>query len=67
VFVQARPGESFEELYRRFTRGMEAGGVLREYRKKQRFVPAHEARRDKIRAAKRRAAKLAAKLAAREG
>lgn len=55
MYVQAREGEPFEELYRRFKRGMETSGVLREYRKKQRFKPAHEQRRDKIRAAQRKA------------
>ena len=29
MFVTARPGEPFEELYRRFKRGMEASGILR--------------------------------------
>jgi ribosomal protein S21 len=32
MFVQAREGESFEELDRRFKRGIEASGILREYR-----------------------------------
>ena len=54
MFVNAREGESFEELYRRFKRGIEASGILREYRRKQRFKPAHEERRDKIRAARRK-------------
>jgi ribosomal protein S21 len=54
MFVKAREGESFEELYRRFKRGIEASGLLREYRSKQRFKPAHEERRDKIRAAQRK-------------
>ena len=40
MFVNAREGESFEELYRRFKRGLEASGILREYRRKQRFKPA---------------------------
>ena len=52
--VDTHPGESFEELYRRFKRAMEAGGILRDFRRKQRFTPAHEKRRDKIRAAQRR-------------
>jgi small subunit ribosomal protein S21 len=55
MFVNVREGESFEELYRRFKRGLEASGLLREYRKKQYFKPAHEERRDKIRAAQRKA------------
>ena len=52
--VSAREGESFEELYHRFKRAMEAGGILRDYRRMLRFKPAHEVRRDKIRAAQRR-------------
>ena len=54
MYVTAREGESFEELYRRFKRGIEASGLLREYRQKQRFKPAHEERRDKVRAAQRK-------------
>ena len=61
MFVNAREGESFEELYRRFKRGMEASGILREYRRKQRFKPAHEERRDKIRAAGRKLRRAMAK------
>jgi small subunit ribosomal protein S21 len=57
VFVTLRPGEPFEELFRRFKRGMEASGILREYRARQRFKPNHERRREKIRAAARRARK----------
>ena len=51
MFVKAREGAPFEELYRRFKRGIEAHGIIREYRSKQRFKPAHEVRRDKIRSA----------------
>jgi len=61
MFVTARPGEPFEELYRRFKRGMEASGLLREYRRKQRFTPNHELRREKIRKAARTAKKKAAR------
>ncbi len=57
MFVKAREGEPFEELYRRFKRGMENSGILREYRKKQRFTPAHEVRRQKIKAANRKRAR----------
>ena len=42
MFVNACPGELFEELYRRFKPGMEGSGILQEYRRKQRFWPAHE-------------------------
>ncbi len=52
--VDARPGETFEELYRRFKRAIEASGVLRDYRRTLRFKPAHEERRDKLRAALRK-------------
>ncbi len=57
MYVAAREGESFEELYRRYKRGMEVSGILREYRRKQRFTPAHEERRQKIRAAQRKRAR----------
>ncbi len=53
MYVIARDGEPFEELYRRFKRGMEASGIIREYRRKQRFTPNHELRREKIRKAAR--------------
>ena len=61
MYVNAREGEPFEELYRRFKRGVEASGILHDYRSKQRFKPAHEARRDKIRAAARKRARAKAK------
>lgn len=54
MHVTSREGEPFEELFRRFKRGVEAAGILRDYRRKQRFKPAHEERRDKIRAAQRK-------------
>ena len=54
MHVTAREDETFEQMYRRFKRGVETAGILREYRRKQRFVPAHEERRDKIRAARRK-------------
>ena len=54
MYVTDREGESFEELYRRFKRGIDMSGLLREYRRKQRFTPAHEERRDKSRAAARK-------------
>ena len=54
MYVTARPNESFEELYRRFKRGMENSGILREHRRKQQFMPAHELRRQKVAKANRR-------------
>ncbi len=53
MYVTLREGEPFEELYRRFKRGMEGSGILREYRRKQRFTPNHELRRQKIQKAAR--------------
>ncbi len=61
MYVTAREGEPFEELFRRFKRGIEAAGILRDYRRKQRFKPAHEERRDKIRAAQRKRRRQRAK------
>ena len=52
--VTARPGESFDGLLGRFRRAVQGGGVLAEYRRKQRFTPAHELRREKLRRARRR-------------
>jgi ribosomal protein S21 len=66
MYVIAREGEPFEELYRRFKRGLEASGVLREYRRKQRFQPAHDERRDKIRAAARKKRRASAKFGGRD-
>jgi ribosomal protein S21 len=66
MYVIAREGEPFEELCRRFKRGMEASGVLREYRRKQRFRPAHEERRDKIRAAARKKRRALTKSGGRD-
>ncbi len=57
MYVNAREGETFEELWRRFKRGMETSGILREYRRKQRFEPNHELRRQKIRKANRKRAR----------
>ena len=54
MFVVLRDGEGFEELYRRFKRGVEAAGILREYRRRRHFQPAHELRRLKVQAARRR-------------
>jgi ribosomal protein S21 len=66
MYVTAREGEPFEELYRRFKRGLEASGILREYRRKQRFKPAHAERRDKIRAAARKKRRASAKFGGRD-
>ena len=52
--VRARDGETFDQLLRRFKLGVERSGLLREYKRKQRFKPKSEVRRDKARAAARR-------------
>ena len=57
MFVIAEPGEPFEALFRRFKRGVEAAGILGDYRRAQRFIPAHEERREKLRRARRRLAR----------
>ena len=59
MFVVRREWETFEELYRRFKRGLEASGVLREYRRRRHFVPNHELRRAKVQAARRRRLRVA--------
>ncbi len=61
MYVTLREGEPFEELYRRFKRGMETSGILREYRRKQRFTPNHELRRQKIAKAARNRRKARAR------
>lgn len=54
MYVVARPGEPFESLLLRFRRGMETAGVLREARRRRRFIPNHERRRAKVQKALRR-------------
>jgi ribosomal protein S21 len=54
VFVVAHPGEGFEELLLRFRRGMERAGILRGARRRRRFVPRPERRRERIRRVLRR-------------
>jgi ribosomal protein S21 len=49
-----------------FKRGIEASGLRRECRRKQRFIPAHEERRDKIRAAAREKKRALAKSDGRD-
>jgi ribosomal protein S21 len=49
-----RAVETFEELLLRFRRGMERHGILRDYRRRLRFVPNHERRRLEVQKALRR-------------
>ncbi len=57
--VILRDGESFEEMFRRFKRGVETAGILREYKRKQAFKSAGELRREKAKAAARRRSRRA--------
>jgi small subunit ribosomal protein S21 len=52
--VTPRDGESFESLLRRFKTGVEKEGVLREFRRRQRFVSKSQEERAKAKKAARR-------------
>ena len=54
MYVTALPGEPFEALLRRFSRGVQESGVLREARARRFFVPEHEERRERLRHARRK-------------
>jgi hypothetical protein len=49
----ANDAESFEELFRRFKQGIEAAGILHDYRRKQRLASEHERRSENLRAGPR--------------
>ncbi|HTD76646.1 MAG: 30S ribosomal protein S21 [Chloroflexi bacterium] len=57
MHVEAREGEPFDQLLRRFKTGIDKAGILREYKRKQRFKSAGELRREKAKAAARRRTK----------
>ena len=57
MHVEAREGEPFDQLLRRFKTGIDKAGILREYKRKQRFKSAGEMRREKAKAAARRRTK----------
>jgi small subunit ribosomal protein S21 len=59
VQIQAREGEGFESVLKRFTRGVQASGILREYRVSQRF----RSKADRAREKRRRAARSRRKRA----
>ena len=63
--IDARDGDSFEQMLRRFTRSVNNSGVLREFRASQRFTSKSEAERVKRRRSARARAKVAAKAAER--
>ncbi len=54
MYVVGHEGETFDQLLRRFKNGVDKSGILREYKRKQRFKSAGELRREKEQAAARR-------------
>lgn len=52
--VELRDGEGFDQLFRRFTKGIERSGVIREHRRGLRFISVQEENRAKRRKAERR-------------
>src|ERR671912_387333 len=52
--VELREGEGFDQLFRRFTKGIERSGVIREHRRGLRFISVQEENRAKRRKAERR-------------
>lgn len=52
--VEIRDSESFEQLLRRFTKGIERSGIIREHRRGLRFISVQEENRAKRRKAERR-------------
>ena len=54
MHVVPREDETFDQLLRRFKNGVDKAGILREYKRKQRFKSAGELRREKAKAAARR-------------
>ena len=52
--VELREGEGFDQLLRRFNKGIERSGVIREHRRGLRFISVQEENRAKRRKAERR-------------
>lgn len=52
--VIATPGESIDSLIRRFKKGVDAAGIMRELRQRKGFRSKSERRREKSRAARTR-------------
>lgn len=57
MHVESREGETFDQLLKRFKTSIEKAGLLREYKRKQRFKSEGELRREKAKAAARRRTK----------
>lgn len=49
-----KDSESFDQLLKRFTKGIERSGIIREHRRGLRFISAQEENRAKRRKAERR-------------
>lgn len=52
--VELKESETFEQLLKRFTKGIERSGIIREHRRGLRFISAQEENRAKRRKAERR-------------
>ena len=52
--VELREGEGFDQLFRRFSKGIERSGIIREHRRGLRFISVQEENRAKRRKAERR-------------
>ena len=52
--AELRDSESFEQLLRRFNKGIERSGIIREHRRGLRFISVQEENRAKRRKAERR-------------
>lgn len=58
--VELKDSESFEQLLKRFTKGIERSGIIREHRRGLRFISVQEENRAKRRKAERRRRRNAA-------
>lgn len=54
MHIEAREGESFDQMLRRFKTSMDKSGILREYKRKRYFKSNGELEREKAKAAARR-------------
>jgi len=52
--VKARPNESFEKLYRRFTRKVQQAGLLKDLKKKRHYLKPSEKKKIKQKEAEKR-------------
>jgi len=54
VQISARPGESIDQLLRRFKQAVERGGILGDYKRHQTFMSRGEKARAKLKRAERK-------------